>query len=487
MRSIDQTDFETGNVEFIEFWAQNPFIKNPASTGGKLYIDLGSVSEDILKDGRRFYENGLNTPNQPAAVDNSSVWGTTPVNPFQLTQAFSNDPADRPYQDVGFDGLNDDSERIKRSIYLNDLANNFGTASLVYQSANADPSHDDYKWYRDPSYDKSSAGILQRYKDYNNPQGNSPVSTATSQFSPAATMYPDNEDLDRDNTLNETEEYYEYQVDLKPGMAPGLTKYITDSRIVTPRTADGTNTPETWYLFRVPVKDFTNKIGNIPDFKSIRFIRMYMTGFDDSVVMRFASLDLVRNQWRAFTYQLDTTGSYTPLPANSNTAFNVLAVNIEENSSRQPIPYRIPPGIERVQTLSNNGINLLQNEQSMSLKVSNLSKGDARAVFKTLNLDLRQYGQLSMFIHAESVINQRPVTNGELYAVVRIGQDFLSNYYEIKIPLTITSFGTTDANGIWPSANNLDFALQDLVQLKNKAQQQNRQRGSYHYNLQGSA
>lgn len=467
MRSLDQTDFETSNIEFIQFWVQDPFIKDPASSGGKLYIDLGSVSEDILKDGRRFYENGLNTPTQPAAIDSTTTWGRAPLNPIQITQAFSNDPNDRQYQDVGFDGLNDNDERSKRTNYLSQLANNFGTTSAVYQKAFSDPSNDDYKWYRDASYDAAKTGILGRYKNYNNPQGNSPVAGNTSQFSPAATLYPDNEDLDHDNTLNETEEYYEYEIDLKPGMAVGLTKYITDQRVVTPHLANGSSTPETWYLFRVPVKDFTAKIGNIPDFKSIRFMRMYLTGFEDSVVMRFATLDLVRNQWRTFTYNLDTTGSYTPIAANTNTSFDVLSVNVEENSSRLPIPYKIPPGIERVQILSNNGVNLLQNEQSMSLRVHNLGKGDARAVFKTLNLDIRRYGELSMFVHAESILNQPQINDGDLYAVIRIGQDFLTNYYEVRIPLKVTlPNATASADDIWPSVNNLDFALQDLVQLK---------------------
>lgn len=470
MRSLDQvqTDFETGNVQFIEFWAQNPFIKNPGSSGGKLYLDLGNVSEDILKDGRRFYENGLNTPSQPAVIDSSGVWGRTPTNPIQITQAFSNDPNDRPYQDLGFDGLNDDGERSKQQAYLNQLASVYGTGSAVYQKAFNDPSNDDYKWYRDASYDASKTGILGRYKNYNNPQGNSPVATNATQFSPAATLYPDNEDLDRDNTLNETEQYYEYEIDLKPGMDVGVNKYITDHRVITPHTANGANTPEDWYLFRVPVREFTNKVGNIPDFRSIRFMRMYLTGFEDSVVLRFATLNLVRNQWRTFTYNLDTTGSYTPIPANTNTSFDLLSVNVEENSARTPIPYKIPPGIERVQLLSNNGVNLLQNEQSMSLRVHNLAQGDARAVFKTFNLDLRRYGKLSMFMHAESIFNQAPgIADGELYAVVRIGQDFLTNYYEVRIPLKVTApnvAATTDQ--IWPADNNLDFSLQDLVQLK---------------------
>ncbi len=466
MRSIDQTDFVTGNVQFIEFWVQDPFIKKPNSSGGKLFINLGNVSEDILKDGRRFYENGLNTPNQPASIDNSSVWGKTPINPVQVTNAFSNNPADRPYQDVGFDGLDDDSERIVRNAYLQQIAANDGTSSPFYQRAIQDPSNDNYIWYRDSRYDADNTGILGRYKYYNNQQGNSPVSSASSLYSSAATLYPDNEDLNRDNTLNETEEYYEYEIDLKPGMDVGLSKYITDKRVIKTRPlANGTTSIENWFLFRVPITDFTAKIGNIPDFKSIRFIRMYMTGFEDSVVMRFASLDLVRNQWRNFTYELDSVGAYTQLPANSNTSFDVLAVNLEENSSRAPIPYKIPPGIERVQQLSNNGINLLQNEQSMSLRVRNLPNGESRAVFKTLNLDMRQYGRLSMFVHAES-LGIDNLQNGQVNAVIRIGQDFLNNYYEIKIPLEITRFGTSDANRIWPDSNSLDFSLSELVNLK---------------------
>ncbi|MEI6087463.1 MAG: cell surface protein SprA [Bacteroidota bacterium] len=469
MRSIDQTDFETSNVEFVEFWVQNPFIKNPNSKGGKMFLNFGNVSEDILKDGKRFYENGMNTPNINAAVDSSNTWGKTPVNPIQITQAFSNDPSDRPFQDVGLDGLDDAAEQRKKGYVLDRLASNFGTSSSIYQNTLLDPSLDNYKWYRDQSFDAAGTGILGRYKNFNNPQGNSPIATTNGLYTSAATLYPDNEDLNRDNTLNETEAYYEYQIDLKPGMDVGITKYITDKKRVTVNSADGIVRQEDWYLFRVPIKDYSNKVGGIPDFKSIRFVRMYLTDFEDSVVMRFASLNMVRNQWRQFTYNLDTTGSYTPINNIAGTTFNTLSVNLEENSSRQPVNYLIPPGIERVQQLSNNGINLLQNEQSISLQAKNLFTGDARAIFKTMNLDMRQFGKLSMFIHAESVTGQRPLLNGEINAVIRIGQDFLNNYYEIKIPLNITPPGTY-AKGqeltIWPEANNLDFSLRELIDLK---------------------
>jgi cell surface protein SprA len=470
MRSIDQTDFETGNVEYVEFWVQDPFIKNTnPNANGKLILNFGNVSEDILKDGKRFYENGLPSPNIPAAIDNST-WGKQPINPIQVTQAFSNNPDDRPYQDVGFDGMTDDSEKVVKKYYLDRLANSFGINSPIYQKASNDPSNDNYKWYRDASYDAANSGILQRYKDYNNPQGNSPIAGTNSDLSAAATLYPDNEDLNRDNTLNETEAYYEYQINLTKNMNVGTTQYVTDKRTITVNYPNGTSGQENWYLFRVPIKEYSRNVGNITDFKSIRFARMYLTDFDDSAVLRFARFDLVRNQWRNFTYNIDTTGSYTPVN-NSSTTFNVLAVNLEENSNRTPVNYVMPPGIERVQLLSNNGVNLLQNEQAMSLKVIGLKDQESRGVIKNLNLDMRQYGKLSMFIHAESIPKFPEVKDNQLNAIIRIGQDFLNNYYEIKIPLKITppgKYSSTDSGSarVWPDSNRLDFSLQELVQLK---------------------
>ena len=470
MRNIDQTDFETSNIEYIEFWLQDPFINKPASTGGKLYFDLGNISEDILKDGKRQYENGLPTPHNQPRLDTNTVWGQVPNNPLQVTNAFSNNTEDRPYQDVGYDGLTDTAEQRKFSGYLNSLSAAYGSNSPIYQRALKDPSADDFKNYRDDSYGGND-GILARYKDYNNPQGNSPIADNNSQFTNAFTLYPDQEDLNRDNTMAEAEEYFQYRVDLKPGMAPGNNPFITDERDVDVHLANGNPLHVKWYLFRIPIHSFQDKIGNIPDFKSIRFIRMFLTNFDDTVVCRFGKLELVRNQWRKFNFNIDTTGNYTNLPPVDPVSTNILAVNLEENDAREPIPYRIPPGIERQQELSNNNVQLLLNEQSLSLKVCGLSKDNiynkARGVFKTMNLDLRQYGRMSMFVHIEDAY--APGTNfkdGDVLAVVRIGNDFAGNYYEVKIPLKVTRWGETDSLKIWPEENNLDFDLQELVKLK---------------------
>jgi cell surface protein SprA len=463
MRNVDQTDFETGNIEFIEFWVQDPFIRKPASNGGELYFDLGNISEDVLRDGRRQYENGLPTPGNKNVPVDETVWGKVPRNPQQVTNAFSNDVADRPFQDVGFDGLTDTAEQRKFEPYLNQLQ--AIVTPSVFQTVQKDPSADNFKGYRDGSFTDRN-GILERYKNINNPHGNSPVATKTDQFTSAFTLYPDQEELNHDNTLNETEEYFQYRVELKPNMLVG-TNYITDKRTVTVRLADQSTRQESWYLFRIPIREYQTKVGNIPDFKSIRFIRMFMTGFDDTVVMRFAKLELIRNQWRKFNNEIDTTGNYLQLPANDPVRVEVLAVNLEENDQRQPIPYRQPPGIERQEQISNNNTQLLQNEQSLSLKMCGLPQFKTRGVFKTMNLDLRQYGKLSMFIHAEDALTPgNNLIDGDLNAVIRIGNDFVSNFYEIKIPLKITPWGTRDSSGIWPALNNLELNLQDLTTVK---------------------
>lgn len=462
MRAIDQTDFETNNIEVLQFWIQSPFLKDP-TTRGQLYFDLGSVSEDILRDGKKEFENGLNTPNINAAIDSSSVWGRVPANPIQVTTAFSNDASDRPYQDVGLDGMNDQQENSKFQNYINSLAAQFGANSPAYQSATADPSSDDFINYRDSKYDAAKVGILGRYKNVNSPQGNSPIASTGSTTLTAYTLSPDQEDLNRDNTMNELEEYFEYKLEVNQDSLKMGGRFVTDSITFKPT---GGGVQQTWYQVRIPISEYFQKVGNIPDFKSIQFIRMYLTGFSDSVVCRFAKLELVRNSWRSFDYIIDTTGNYTLLPVSSLTSFNVTAVNIEQNSTRTPVPYVTPPGVNRQQELSNNNQNLLLNEQAMSLQICGLKQYDVRGVYKTTALDLRRYGTMDMFIHAEGTGTNTAINDNDLMAIVRLGSDFVSNYYEIRIPLKRTDWGVSSPDGIWPAANNLNLTLQRLINLK---------------------
>ena len=464
MRALDVTDFEAANVAYIEFWILDPYINNPTDPGGEMYIDLGDVSEDILRDGLQSFENGLPYPPNAAALD-SSVWGYVPKFQQEITYAFDNDPAARPYQDVGYDGMSDVQERVYRAQYLQQLMANFGAGSVAYQQALNDPDNDDYHYYRGADYDAEKLSVRERYKNFNNPEGDSPISGPSSQYSTAATNSPETEDINHDNTLNENEAYFQYQVDIKPNMQVG-TNFIVDeqhSRVV---LANGQPLDETWYQFKIPIQSYTANVGGIPDFRSIRFIRMFLTGFTDSVDIRFAKLDLVRDQWRSYNYSLETPGQYVPIDPNSPTHVDVSAVNIEENATRYPVPYLSPPGILRQTQTSANNVNLQLNEQSLSLKVTDLQDGDSRAVFKSLGMDLRQYGQLQMFIHAEAVTDPSSLKDGDVQAFIRLGSDFVNNYYEYRIPLHVTAFGATLADSIWPALNNLDINLALLPKLK---------------------
>jgi cell surface protein SprA len=462
-RSIEYSDFEASNVEFIEFWAMDPFINNPTSNGGSLYINLGNVSEDVLKDNVLFFENGIPYPKDASRLM-TSQWGYQPLFQQQVTRAFDTDPQARAAQDVGYDGMTNDEERNKYAAFL-DRISGVVTNPDVLRRLREDPSSDDYAYFRGEEYDQRGAGILERYKRFNNPQGNSPVTDAGSAFSSAATTIPESEDINRDNTLNTSEDYYQYRIDLKPNLQVGES-YVVNKQVSRVKLPNGEYEDETWYQFKVPIRDFTQRVGNISDFRSIRFIRLFMNGFEDSTILRFARLELGRNQWRQYLFSLQNPGENIPEDDQRLTNVTVASVSVEENNSRQPVPYVMPPGVNRQQAAVSSGQNIQMNEQSLSLQVCALKDGDARAVFKEVNVDMRQFGRMRMFIHAESQVGQPILKNGDVQAIIRIGSDFINNYYEYRIPLQITPDGTSDADGVWPERNRLDLLLNDLVQVK---------------------
>lgn len=464
MRSLDNTDFENSNIQYIEFWMQDPFIKTPNSTGGDLYFNLGSISEDVLKDSRKFFENGLKAPSGTTPNYDSSIWGRIPDYEQQLTRAFDNDASIRQYQDVGYDGLGSADESAFRSAYLQQLGNSFSTGSDIYQAALADPSNDDYHYYRGDDYDALKFSIQQRYKRFSMPDGNSPATSSNASYSSAATSIPESEDLNNDNTMNETEAYFQYRVQMKPNMEIG-TNYIVDKVNASVTLANGSTSTETWYQFKIPVDQYNAAIGGISDFKSIRFMRMFLTNFQDSVVLRFGKLGLVRNQWRQYGYELQA-GAGDMVGAGTETSFSTTAVNIEENSSRSPIAYVLPPGLQRESSLSSSNTTLLLNEQSLSMQVCNLQDGKARAIYKTLGMDFRRYKKLQLFIHAEAVDNEASLNDNDLEAVIRLGSDFTENFYEYRIPLKKTPFGSTSQTAVWPTENELNLVLTDLSSLK---------------------
>ena len=463
MRAIDNSDFEQSNVEFIEFWVMDPFINNPGAPGGSLYINLGNVSEDVLKDGLKSLENGIPYPRAVTNLE-KTVWGNVPKFSNEITKAFESDPASRAVQDVGYDGLSNDDERTHYSSYLSQVQGVVNAAA--YQSINDDPSCDDYKYIRDQFY-PSEAPVLERYKRFSNPHGNSPVNDLNSGTGVASggTNIPESEDINRDNTLNQAEDYYQYRIDFTPNMEVG-SNFIIDKQTTAVKLPNGATEDETWYQFKIPIREYNHRVGNIADFRSIRFMRLFLHGFKDSTFLRFARLELGRNTWRRYQFSLRDAGQVVPDPDMGKTDFAVTSVSVEENAQRQPVPYVMPPGVNRQNAQVASAQTIQLNEQAVALQVCNLEDGDARAVFKEVTVDMRQFAGLRMFIHAESQVNQSPLRDGELRAIIRIGSDFTNNYYEYQIPLKITPPGATGAETIWPVENNLDLTLDELVKIK---------------------
>ena len=465
MRAIDFSDFETANVEFVEFWLLDPFLEKPNMQPGSLYLNLGNISEDILKDSRKFFENGLPSPKDPNKVE-KTIWGNVPKFQQQITPAFGSSPQERADQDLGLDGMDDAAEAEHFQQFLTELENNLGSSSAAYQAAKADPANDNYHHFRGDDYDNEQREILARYLKFNSPQGNSPVQTGNQTFSNSFTNIPESEDINRDNTLNENEQYFQYRIDLKPNMNVG-ENFIVNKQI-TPITFKNNQTSNAvWYQFKIPIRKYDQAVGGISDFRSIRFARMFVTGFADTTVLRFARLELGRNQWRRYNFSLKEPGELIPIADNDATTFNVISVSVEENGSRSPVPYVVPPGIDRQMQQVTTGQQVQLNEQALSLQVCDLQDGDSRGVFKNLGMDIRQFKRLDMFIHAEGTDNANGVLkDGDVRGFIRIGSDFASNYYEYQIPLKLSPRGSNNALDVWPEENNLNLEFQELIDVK---------------------
>ncbi len=476
MREIYSSDFEAANVEFIEFWLMDPYADMEGQQGAQLYFNLGSVSEDILKDSRKMFENGLPATEEVEKVD-TTTWGRVPV-VQSLVNAFDSDPATRKYQDVGLDGLSNEDEASFLSLedddFLNRIQQMYDNGLLTDEAYNAimeDPAADDFHYYRGSDYDGQQLDILSRYKQFNNPDGNSPSDQDYGESYPTSgTTLPDLEDINRDNTLSEGESFFVYRVDLSPSELEVGRNNIVDKVVDKVEYENGRKDEVTWYQFRIPIYDYETTVGDITDFKTIRFMRMFLTGCQDTMLLRFARLDLVRGEWRRYDLSFTEGGEdWTGIePAEGN--LSVGAVNIEENAGKQPVNYTLPPGFNRQIDPTQPQLRQL-NEQSILLKVNELGDGDARAVYKNTDLDIRQYRKIKMEVHAEALV-EGDLRDGELTAFIRLGSDYQGNFYEYEVPLKLTPHGQyendnqDDRKIVWPEENQFIINLEKLTQVK---------------------
>ncbi len=467
-RQLTTTDFESANIQYLEFWLLDPFIYEQAGMGGELYFNLGEVSEDILKDGKKFFENGLPATGNTYEYE-ETVWGRVPTT-TSLVYAFDNNSGSRDQQDAGLNGLNsaDEAQHPTYKNYLDALKGR--VRQEVYDSIASDPAGDNYHYFRGGDYDAVQRSIIERYKFYNNTEGNSPYSS-NEVFSSAAKSTPDIEDTNQDFTMDEYENYYQYRIPLRPEEMVVGKNYITDKRIVTTKLRNGNTESVNWYKFRIPVEEYEKAVGSIRDFTSIRFIRMYMTSFAKPITLRFATMQLVRGTWRPYQQPIASKNNTSPTMSGE---FTTSAVSIEEHGDRKPVNYILPPGITRIIDPSQPQLRQ-DNEQALALNISNLGSKESRAVYKKSNLDIRQYERMQLYIHAEAPeLDPSQLSNNDLSLFVRLGSDYKSNYYEYEIPLTLTPHGSYDGNStaaqtaVWPQENMIDIPLEKLTNVKTR-------------------
>ncbi len=476
MRKMDNTDFETMNVEYIEFWLMDPFIytkDQPGNYGGDFYINLGEVSEDILKDGKKYYESGMPIDGDPTYYT-ETVWGRVPSTTTSVTYAFNNESGARSAQDIGLNGLTSNEELTFGAYaqYVEEMQDRVN--AQVFDSIMADPAGDDYHYYRGTDFDQAQTSILDRYKRINMPEGNSPDSNNSPEsYETAYKTTPDVEDLNQDYTLNEYEKYYQYHVSIRPEDMEVGRNHITDMRTSSVKLRNGNTENVNWYLFRLPLDEWDSKVGSISDFTSIRFMRMFLTNFEQPVVLRFATLDLVYGDWRPYEQSL-----YQGDASSSSATLTVSTVNIEENNDKTPVNYVLPPGISRVTDPSQSQL-VEENEQALCLVVENLQSGEAKAVYKNCKYDMRQYKHLQLFVHANALINDATnLQDGETSIFLRLGSDYKSNFYEYEVPLTLTPEGNYDTyssagcRAVWPEENMIDIDLDILTDLKKERNKQ---------------
>ncbi|MBQ2778792.1 MAG: cell surface protein SprA [Bacteroidaceae bacterium] len=466
-RQLGTTDFEAANIQYVEFWMLDPFIYEQTGMGGDLYINLGEVSEDILKDGKKFFENGLPAEGNTYQYE-ETAFGRVPTT-TSLVYAFDNNAGSRRQQDVGLNGLSS-AEEAQFAPYASYLEAIKGRVrGEVYDSIAADPAGDTYHYFRGSDYDAKLMGIIERYKYFNNTEGNSPASADNQSYNSAAKTTPDIEDVNQDFTMDEYENYFQYRISLRPEDMQVGRNYITDKRTVSTKLRTGTTESVDWYKFRVPINEYEKAVGTIRDFTSIRFMRMYMTAFRKPITLRFATMQLVRGDWRPYQQAIASVNNTSPSVTGD---FTMSAVNIEEHGDRRPVNYVLPPGISRI--LDPEQPQLRQdNEQSLALQINNLGSKESRAVYKKSNLDVRQYERIQLYVHAEAPeLDATALANHEVSLFVRLGSDYKSNYYEYEVPLAITPHGSYDkysntgATAVWPAENMIDIPLSKLTGIK---------------------
>ncbi len=480
-------DFDTKNVEFIEFVIR-AFAEGENEDPGQdayLYVDLGTISEDVLPDQQLSTEDGLSLQ----GVDASSAftrWGR--VAQLGENGIIDQDKELRRTEDLGLDGLvsyNPDpydpaaTESNFFATFVQALqaqpVNPYHAAEIA--RSQLDPSGDDYHHYLDDRFYKEEffpggATLQQRFLRYfaghelNSFEGQNEFDVQ-SAIKRGNSRLPDSEDLNNNSVADRINNYFQYQIPLSKAEldrqgAPGRDDDFVVGEIV---GSNGTRTG--YYQIRIPVRNFTRRVGTANDFTALQAIRLWTTGHEVPVTLRFATLELVGSQWRKS--ERVTNERMQAEAAAFDTRYTISSINTEENSRI----YRKPIGTVTPINRGLSGAATEAREQSLVLNVERLRPGAQVGIYKVYNnqtLDLLKYSNIRMFAHlhgSDGAGDWTAADRGRVVMFVRFGASESDAYYEYEQPLTPSSELSADANLLWLNDENaLNIEIAAFNQLK---------------------
>ena len=481
------TDFSLQNVEFVEFIFK-PYPENEQEDAGDdatLHINLGTISEDIIPDGRLNAEDGLSC----------NFDGTFAFNPWaRLPSGQQNGTVDVNTgctQDLGLNGLVSShpggypetlTEQFRYRGFLDALAtvNRSGLTPAQEQRLDAeiarsqrDPAADDYHFYSNhvfyedpdffpPALYPNGATVQQRFSRYfaglelNTFEAQSRLATNVSEGR-GRSRSPNTEDLSFTGSVDLENNYYEYDIPLSRARLTEQAQPENTNDYIVSAVGDG------WYKARVPVREFTRRVGDIDSFNRIESIRLWTQGHEVPITIRMASLELVGSQWQA-SESVAREDSLMPGPGT----LQISSINNEEDPTYAP-----PLGTIIGRDRTSRGAQRLAREQSMILSVDAMPANTQRGVFKTYTqgLDLLKYANIRMYTHAHGT-NSSPITraalNDNLRLFVRFGTNEVDDYYEYEQPLTASELpdGSQTRLELWPRENEMNVTVSALNQLK---------------------
>jgi cell surface protein SprA len=483
-------DFSLKNIEFLEFIFR-PFADNEINDAGrpaKLYVDLGSISEDVIPDGRLNTEDGLSTTPQTTPL--LTPWG-------RLTTGTQNNALDinedtRWTENLGLNGLAsydpdvyrqrpELTEQVHYAGFLATIAQNHPDPFYRAEAARTlrDPAADDYHHYGnddffgDPEFFPGGASLQQRFSRYyagfelNSLEAQSRLANNTS-MKRGISRFPSSEDLNRNSALDTENSYFQYEVPLSRAVIDSMGAPSRPDNFIVAEITDNAGNGTGWYQVRIPIRDYTRRVGTIQDFSLIESIRMWTTGHEVPVTLRFAALELVGSQWqtsRRVNQERDT--DFDEL----TTETRVLVSSID--NERNPNIYKSPIGSVVSQNRLASGIVQNAREQAMSIRIENLQPGKHRAIYKTLQgTNLLRYSNLRMFVHMHGrladgrELSDLPIDEARSKATmfVRLGANESSDYYEYEQPLTPSRDPAVglSPNELWQTHQSFGGRIQDL-------------------------